>query len=76
MNDYVILLKYALMSYEISDEIKIINQLRKIIDFILDYSKDINKELLDTIQLYIDNLKTYDVSIIIPEGKILQDMLK
>ena len=74
--DYLMLLKYALETYEITNDIKITNQLKKIISVIENYDGNINKDMLDTIQLYIDNLKTCDESIIIAEGKILYDMLR
>ena len=73
LEDYKVLLNLALQTYMISEETKVIVQLNKVLASVNTYSKRerMSVSALNTIGLYIDNLKTYDTSIILPEGKML-----
>ena len=78
LSDYRVLLQRGVETYTIVDEAKTITQLGKIIQLVDGRIQEerINEDVLNTIGLYIDNLKTFDTSIILPEGKTLIEVLK
>jgi hypothetical protein len=78
LNNYLVLLRCAKGVYEIREEDRVVSQIQSIAENIklaFNCGKVRNKTI-DTIKLYIDNLNTDDVSIILPEGKLLLQILR
>ena len=78
LNDCVSLLKCGYDVYQVRENIQIQNQIKAIADNIKKaYAEgNIKSKTVETIKLYINNLLTDDESIIIPEGKVLLEILK
>jgi len=78
LNDCVSLLKCGYDVYAIREDTNIQNQIKSISLNIKKafVSDKISKKTVETIKLYIHNLLTDDESIIIPEGKVLLEILK
>lgn len=78
INDFIVLLKCAYNVYELKDNERIKKQILIIADGIKSCynAGKLRKKVLDTINLYINNLLTEDEIIILPEGKVLIEILK
>lgn len=78
LNNYLVLLRCAKDLYNIKEEAKVVAQITAISENIkLSYKANkLRNKTLDTIKLYINNLRTDDLSIILPEGKVLLQILK
>jgi len=78
LNDCVSLLKCAHDVYNIREDTPIQNQIKAVAESVKKSFRGqrINKKTVETIQLYIKNLLTDDDTIILPEGKVLLEILK
>jgi predicted small metal-binding protein len=78
LNDCVSLLKCAHDVYRIREDKSIQSQIQVVAESVKKAYRDdkINKKTVETIKLYIKNLLTDDESIIVPEGKVLLEILK
>jgi predicted small metal-binding protein len=78
LNDCVSLLKCAHDVYMIREDNIVQNQIKVVAENIKRaYVEDkISVKTIETIKLYINNLLTDDESIIVPEGKVLLEILK